>query len=70
VRGRALVDRINGVRIERMEDVVRAFESGTGPQHVIELMGKAGFECLDREQAAGSNEMILKTYGVTKDRRL
>ncbi len=70
VRMRALVDRINGIRIESMEDVVRAFESAKTDQHVIEFAGKQGFECLDREEAAAANAAILQTYGVTKDRRL
>lgn len=69
-RGRALVDRINGVKIERLDDVIRAIEGGTGAQHLIELAGKAGFECLDRAEAAAANAMILQTYGVSKDRRL
>lgn len=69
-RGRALVDKINGIKIDRLEDVIRAFESATGRQHLIELAGKAGFECLDREEATAANGMILQTYGVTKDRRL
>ena len=70
VRGRALVDKINGVRIEKIEDVIRAIESKGEGQHVIEFVGKQGFECLDREEAAASNAMILKTYGITNDRRL
>ncbi|MCC6232890.1 MAG: trypsin-like peptidase domain-containing protein [Verrucomicrobiales bacterium] len=70
VRSRALVDRINGVRIEKLEDVVRALDENRGGQHVIEFVGKGGFECLDREAAAAANDEILKTYGVTNDRRL
>lgn len=70
VRGRALVDKINGIRIERMDDVIRAFESRAEGQHLIEFVGKQGFECLDREEALAANAMILKTYGVTNDRRL
>lgn len=70
VRARALVDKVNGVRIERLEDVVKAFETAPGAQHVIEFVGKQGLECLDREQAKTSNAAILQTYGVTNDRRL
>jgi hypothetical protein len=70
VRGRVLVDKINGVRIERLEDVIRAFGAGTGGQDLIEFVGKQGFECLDREEAAAANAMILRTYGVPNDRRL
>ncbi len=70
VRGRALIDKINGVRIEKLEDVVRAFESGMGGEHVLEFVGRQGFECLSREEAASANDLILKTYGVPSDRRL
>ena len=70
IRGRALVDKINGIRIEKLDDVIRAFEATKDGQDVIEFAGKQGFECLDREQAAAANDAILKTYGVSKDRRL
>jgi S1-C subfamily serine protease len=70
VRGRALVDKINGVRIEKMEDVIRAFGLKAEGQHEIEFVGKQGFECLDQGEAQSANAMILKTYGVTNDRRL
>ena len=70
VRGRVLIDKINGVRIEKLEDVIRAFEAGKGGQDVIEFVGKQGFECLDRDEANAANGLILKTYGVPSDRRL
>ena len=70
VRGRALVDKINGIRIEKLDDVVRAFAAGKDEQHLIEFVGKQGFECLNREEAASANDLILKTYGVPSDRRL
>lgn len=67
---RALVDRINGVRIERLEDVVRAIEEATGSHHVLELMPNQAIETLDRAEAAAAHAEILKTYGVPVDRRL
>ncbi|MBX3734749.1 MAG: trypsin-like peptidase domain-containing protein [Verrucomicrobiae bacterium] len=70
IRGRALVDTINGVRIERLEDVVQALESCASDQHVIEFSGRGGFECLDRDAAAAANPEILETYGIPSDRRL
>ncbi|MFM8470841.1 MAG: PDZ domain-containing protein [Limisphaerales bacterium] len=70
VKGRALVDKINGVRIERMEDVIRAFESPSNGQHVVEFMPKNTIECLERAEADKANANILKTYGIQKDRRL
>lgn len=70
VRGRALVDRINGVRIEKLEDVVSAFSTGTNAQDIIEFLPHEGFECLDRAEVAKANDAILKTYGIASDRRL
>jgi S1-C subfamily serine protease len=67
---RALVDRINGVRIERLEDVVRAMEEAEGSHHVLELMPSQAIETLDRAEAAAAHAEILKTYGVPQDRRL
>ena len=65
VRARAIIDKINGVKIDRLEDVVRALEKNTEGQHVIEFLGRGGFECLDREKAAAANSEILSTYGIS-----
>jgi S1-C subfamily serine protease len=70
IRGRALVDRVNDLRIEKLEDVVRAFEGNTNAHEVIEFLPNHTVECLERSQAAKANAAILKTYGLTKDRRL
>ena len=65
-----MIDRINGVRIEKLEDVVRAFETGTNAQDVVEMLPHHNFECLDRAEVAKASDRILKTYGIAKDRRL
>ena len=71
IRARALVDEINGVRIERLEDVVKAFEKETdAEQHLIRFQPDHTIEALDAEAADRANEEILKTYGVSSDRRL
>lgn len=70
IRSRVLVDKINGIRIERLEDVERAFEQNTTGQHVIEFAGMGSLECLDREAAATATPQILDTYGIPSDRRL
>jgi S1-C subfamily serine protease len=70
VRGRALVDQINGQRIERLEDVVRAFQTNTNACEVIEFLPNHTIECLARGDTAKANADILQTYGITKDRRL
>jgi hypothetical protein len=70
VRRGALVDRINGVRIEKLEDVIRVFETSTNAYDVIDFIRSHQFECLDHAEAARANARVLKTYGVPKDRRL
>ncbi|MGZ8938155.1 MAG: PDZ domain-containing protein, partial [Limisphaerales bacterium] len=71
VRARALVDKINGVKIDKLEDVIRAFEQDTNKkQHLIEFGPTESLEAIDKEGAAEAHTDILKTYGVAKDRRL
>ncbi len=70
IKTRALVNRINGKRIEGLEDVVAAFESNTKDQHIIEFLPDNSFECLDRVAAKQAMPEILKSYGVAEDRRL
>jgi len=69
-RGRALVNQINGLRIEKLEDVIRAFETNTNAFDVVGFLPNHSVECLDRVETAKANAGILKNYGVTKDRRL
>ncbi|MBI5772162.1 MAG: trypsin-like peptidase domain-containing protein [Verrucomicrobia bacterium] len=70
IQARALVDKINGVKIEKLDDVIRAFGAAKGAQHVIEFLPKGVFECLDRAEADKASAEIMETYGVDKDRRL
>jgi hypothetical protein len=71
VRARALVDKINGVKIDKLEDVIRAFEQETKKEeHLIEFGPTESLEAIDKKAAAQAHEDILKTYGVAKDRRL
>jgi len=65
-----LVDKINGVRIEKLEDVIRAFESNVKPYDVIEFLPRHNQECLVRGEVAKASPGILKTYGLAQDRRL
>ncbi len=69
-RGRSLVDTINGVRIEKLEDAIRAFETNTNAYDVISFLPTHNVETLERAEVEKANSRILKTYGVTKDRRL
>ena len=70
VRSRVLVDRINGLRIEKISDVIRAFETSTNTYDVIEFIKSRQFECLDHAEALRAHDKILKTYGVPRDRQL
>jgi S1-C subfamily serine protease len=70
IRGRALVDEVNGVKIEKLEDVVRAFDSCTNAYDVVQFVSHHGFECLERAEVTKANSAILKTYGIASDRRL
>jgi S1-C subfamily serine protease len=71
VRARALVDKINGVKIDKLEDVIRAFEQETKKdEHLIEFGPTESIEAIDKKAAAEAHDAILKTYGVAKDRRL
>jgi len=69
-RGRLLVDRINGARIEKLEDAIRALETGTNAYDVVEFLPHHNSECLERAEVAKANTAILKTYGLPSDRRL
>jgi S1-C subfamily serine protease len=71
VKGRVMVDKINGIKIDKLEDVVRAIESAppTG-QDTLEFGAEGTFECLDRAEVRAANAAILKAYAISKDRRL
>jgi hypothetical protein len=70
IRGRALVDRINGTRINQMEDVVKALENSTNDFDLVEFLPHHSFETLDHAEVTKASSRILKTYGIAKDRRL
>ena len=70
VRGRALVDNINGIKINQLGDVARAFENSTNAYDRIEFTSHGTFECLDRAEVAKATSRILTTYGIANDRRL
>ena len=70
VRSRVLVDKINGVRIEKIEDVIRAFDSSTNAYDLVEFLPRHNQEALVRADVAKANAAILKTYGLAADRRL
>jgi hypothetical protein len=58
------------VRIQKLEDVVRAFETCTNDFDLLEFLPHHSFETLERSEVAKANSRILKTYGIAKDQRL
>jgi S1-C subfamily serine protease len=72
LRGRVLVNRINGVRIERLEDVRRALLENHGARHLIEFNTPEHgmLEALDRAAASAAHAEILRIYGIVSDQRL
>ena len=70
IGGRALIDRINGLRIERLEDVARAFDGATNTHHVLEFLPNRALETLNRAEADSAHPEILKSYSIPQDRRL
>ncbi len=69
-RGNALVDTINGLRIEKLEDVIRAFETSTNAYDVIVFGKRGGFDSLEHAAAVQAHPQILETYRLPRDRRL
>ena len=66
---RAMIDEINGRRIESLEDVIAAFTENIKEQHIIKF-SSGTVECLNKNGADNANEQILSTYGIPTDRRL
>ncbi len=69
-RGQALVDKINGQRIDSLSDVPKAFASATGPFDVVEFMPDHHFEVLRHTDAQKATPDILSTYSVPAQSRL
>jgi S1-C subfamily serine protease len=69
-RGQAMVDKINGIRIEKMSDVPKAFAATTGPDAIIEFLPDHHFEVIRKDDAEKANPDILETYRVPAQSRL
>ena len=66
---RAMIDEINGKRIESLEDIIAAFKNNGKSQHLIEF-GSGTIESLDTEKSNQAHKDILETYSIPSDRRL
>jgi S1-C subfamily serine protease len=69
-RGEALVDKINGQRIDQLSDVPKAFAAAKGPFDVVEFMPDHHFEVLKHDDAQKATADILSTYSVPAQSRL
>ena len=67
---KSVVERINGVRIERLEDLPGALDAAAGPFHFIEFLDGGRFAVIDREAAETAHSEIASAYRVAPDRRL
>ena len=67
---KSVVDRINGVRIERLEDLPSAIDAEAGTFHIIEFLDGGRFAAIDREAAEAAHPGIASAYGLASDRRL
>ena len=66
---RAMIDEINGKRIESLEDIIAAFKNNSKSQHLIKF-GSGTIESLDTEKSNQAHKDILETYSIPSDRRL
>lgn len=69
-RSQTMVDTINGMRINSLNDVPKAFALSKGPDDVIEFLPDHHFEVLRHDDANKANPNILSTYNIPSDRRL
>jgi S1-C subfamily serine protease len=65
-----LVTKINGRKINRLEDVIKAIDENKNTHHVFDFGEKGSFETINRTEADRDNSKILKLYGIPTDRRL
>jgi S1-C subfamily serine protease len=63
-RGGAMVDKINGMRINQLSDVPKAFAASTGQDAIIEFLPDHHFEVIRKDEAEKANPSILQTYSV------
>ncbi len=70
IQSRQLVDKINGVRIEKLEDVPRALAQGTNTFQAFEFLPEHAIEALDRAEAEKAGPRVLQTYNIPTDRHL
>ncbi|MEM6821999.1 MAG: trypsin-like peptidase domain-containing protein [Verrucomicrobiota bacterium] len=70
VPARSIVDEVNGIKINTMEDLVRAVESNKDEFHRFRFIQGDRIEALKREAADEATKEVMNTYRVPADRRL
>jgi S1-C subfamily serine protease len=70
VSGPVVVEKINGVALNGLADVVTALSANGGRFQRFDFEGAAGIEVLDREKADAAHAQILKQYAIPRDRNL
>jgi S1-C subfamily serine protease len=65
--GPVAVDRINGVPIRSLSQVMPAFRDNRERFHRIDFENTSGIETLDRDRAAAAHEEIQKQYAIPRD---
>ncbi len=69
-RGQTMVDKINGIRIEKLSDVPKAFAATKGADAIIEFLPDHHFEAIRKDEAESATPEILRTYNVPAQSRL
>jgi len=69
-RGQVMVDKINGIRIEKLSDVPKAFAAANGADSIIEFLPDHHFEVINTAEADKATADILQTYSVPAQSRL
>ncbi len=69
-RSMTMVDKINGMKINQLSDVPKAFAATTGPDAIIEFLPDHHFEVIRKDDAEKANQDILDTYRVPAQSRL
>jgi hypothetical protein len=65
-----MVDKINGVRIEQLSDVPKAFALAKGGDSIVEFSPDHHFEVINSSEAEKALPEILQTYSVPAQSRL
>ncbi|NOZ22202.1 MAG: trypsin-like serine protease [Planctomycetes bacterium] len=65
-----IVSKINGIAINRLEDVIEAFKRPLGKFHRVDVEGGRKPIVLNAEQAKKASAQILMKYRIPSDRRL